>query len=184
MISSELLRSLAYLLLAGICVAAYLRERQLPGDPSVWPTFWLLTGIVLAFFGLARGLGFAEALTATGRETAHEGGWYEVRRGFQALVVGAVGALWLVSTTLAAWRFPERRRRYLPAALIMIFIVCFAALRAVSLHHVDQLLYNHELAGMRPVVIIELGALAALAMACAGTFAQRARARMSPATPK
>ncbi|MDZ7726977.1 MAG: hypothetical protein U5Q44_01580 [Dehalococcoidia bacterium] len=170
---SGLLRSLAYLAIAALSLLAWTRERRAGPDPGIWPQFWLLTGILLLGLGLSRLAGIDDIVTSTGRETAREGGWYEARRAFQALVVGGLGMAWLSGTGLAIWRIPERRRRYLPAAIVVLTIVCFAAMRAVSLHHVDHVLYNIEVGGTRPVVVIELTLLLLLGAACATGFRAR-----------
>lgn len=71
-----------------------------------------------------------------------------------------------MSVVVAIWRVPERRRRYLPAAIVVSSLICFAAIRMVSLHYVDALLYNHPIVGVRIGSIVELG-LTTLALAAA-----------------
>ena len=61
---------------------------------------------------------------------------------------------------VAVWRVPERRRRYLPAALVVFTLVCFAGIRIISLHQVDTLLYNRPIRGVRIVAIVELTGVA------------------------
>ena len=86
----------------------------------------------------------SEILTDIGRDRARAGGWYDVRRSLQAWVIGSVAAVWAVTVAVAVWRVPERRRRYLPTAIVVFTLVCFVGVRLISLHQVDALLHNHE----------------------------------------
>jgi hypothetical protein len=120
----------------------------------------LITGFLLLFMGLARVSELASVVTETGRAEASRSGWYEARRPLQALVVGLMGAAWFLTCAVAIWRVPERRRRYLPTAITVFTLICFAGIRAVSLHHLDQLLYNRPWHGIRLASILELTGVA------------------------
>ena len=74
-------------------------------------------------------------------------------------------AFWLIADLIAVWHVPERRRRYLPPALVVFTLLCFAGVRVVSLHHVDSLLYNHPIHGVRIVAITELAGIALVILA-------------------
>lgn len=80
------------------------------------------------------------------------------------MAVSAVGVFWLVTCGLAVWKVPERRRRYLPAFLLTSSVVGFAAIRVVSLHQVDSVLYRTSILGVDVVVYLELGLLSLLAL--------------------
>jgi hypothetical protein len=160
---SNWLRVVAYGLAAAACLHAGLRERRRqPDAPSrhIWPTFWFLTASLLGVMALARAADIGELVSDLGRRTARDEGWYEIRREYQAAAVASVGAIWFVAVVLAVWRVPERRRRYLPAALVVFSLFCFAGIRIISLHQVDALLYNRPIRGVRLVAIVELTALA------------------------
>lgn len=73
----------------------------------------------------------------------------------------------LMMTTI--WRVPERRSRYLPASLVLVGLMCFAAGRTISFHYVDSLLYRRDIGGVRLVAPIELLLLSA-AVASASWF--------------
>ena len=122
----------------------------------------MVTSLLLFGLAVARALDAPELITGLGRSEARSTGVYEGRRAFQAAVVVAIGLTWCVSVAVAVWRVPERRRRYLPAVIVTIALVAFAAVRVVSLHHIDQILYNRPIHGIRVVVFIELGMLAVL----------------------
>ncbi len=160
---SNWLRVVAYGVAAGASLHAGLRElRRQPTTPGrdVWPTFWFMTAGLLAVMALGRAADFGGLVSEFGRREARDEGWYEMRREYQAVAVAAVAAIWLVTSVAAVWRVPERRRRYLPAALVVFTLVCFAGIRVVSLHHVDTLLYDRPIGGVRIVAIVELTGIA------------------------
>jgi hypothetical protein len=156
---SNWLRVLAY----GVAAAASLHAglRELPRRPTassreIWPTFWFLTAALLAVMAFGRAADLGGLVSEIGRREVRQEGWYEIRREYQAAAVASIGAIWLVAAIVAVWRIPERRRRYLPTALVVFSLICFAGIRVVSLHHVDSLLYNRPIRGVRIVSIVEL----------------------------
>ena len=160
------LRLAGYLISAVAAIVAGCRERRSPSrdERHLWPAFWFITALMLASMGIARAADIAGILSDLGRDQAVSGGWYETRRQFQALIVGGMTAAWSITVAVAIWRVPERRRRYPPAAIAVFSLVCFAAVRVVSLHQVDALLYNRDLAGVRLVAATELLLLAITAL--------------------
>ena len=108
---------------------------------------------------VGRASNVSDLLTELGRERARSGGWYEVRRSLQAWVIGAVAAVWAVTVAIAVWRVPERRRRYLPTAIVVFTLVCFIGIRLISLHQVDALLHNRDVRGVTIGAVIEVGLL-------------------------
>ena len=159
------MRVMAYLVVAALCVVAGRRQR--PDDLGVWTPFWPMTAAVLLAMAVGRAGGIAEWIADLARSEARGEGWYNTRRQYQAAVVGAIGAAWVISVLTACWRIPERRRRYLPMMVIVMTIGAYVAIRMVSLHQVDSLLYRRDLFGMRIGTLTEY---ALLAVACAGTF--------------
>lgn len=161
-------RAGVYVLVAVAAVALWLSERRRAHASCVlWPWFWLLTAVLLVALALGRLVDVGQVVTEFGRERARGTGWYGSRRRIQAAVVGSIASAWFVAVIVAIWRVPERRRRYLPMALISATLVCFAAVRLISLHHVDAVLYRRTVAGVRPVLIIEYGLLSLAAAALA-----------------
>ena len=131
------------------------RGRRGLAHPDWWPGFWLMTAAVLGAMAIGRVLDL-DALTALARNEALADGWYEDRRRLQVVVVGGVGALWSVSVLVALWRVPERRRRYLPTTIVVLSLLCYAAVRLVSLHHVDALLHRRGVNGVRFGTLVEI----------------------------
>jgi hypothetical protein len=128
-------------------------------DRRFWPTFWFATGGLLLVMAAGRASNVSDLLTDIGREQARSGNWYEVRRSFQAWVIGAVAAVWAITVALAVWRVPERRRRYLPTAIVVFTLVCYVGIRLISLHQVDALLHNRDVRGVTIGAVIEVGLL-------------------------
>jgi hypothetical protein len=126
------------------------RERPLLRvNPNLWPTFWFLTSGLFLLMALGRAADFGGIATELGRSEALSHGWYGDRRKFQAVVVGTLGAIWFVVVVVALWRVPERRRRYLPMAIVSFSLMCYAGIRIVSLHQVDAVLYRRHIAGAK-----------------------------------
>ena len=134
------------------------RQRRNAAGPSVWPTFWFATGGLLLIMALGRAINVSNLMTDLGRKRARSEGWYEVRRSLQAFVVGAVAAVWAVSVAFAIWRVPERRRRYLPTAIVVFTLVCYVGIRLISLHQIDSLL-SRDVRGVTIGAMIEVGLL-------------------------
>jgi hypothetical protein len=156
---SNLVRVVGYLVVASACCLAGARElRSGRRGTSLWPPFWFLTAAVFAVMAVGRATDLAEVVADVGRREAIAAGWYEGRRRYQVVVVGAFFAAWFVTVVAALWRVPERRRRYLPMALLTVTIGCFAAIRLVSLHQIDAVLYRRQIVG------VNLGAVAELAL--------------------
>ena len=162
LLDSGELRLVGYIVAAAAAIGVGGRERRSVAkvDRDLWPTFWFLSALLLLAMGVARAVDLGDIISDVGRERAESSGWYESRRWFQAATVGTVATIWGISVVVAIWRVPERRRRYLPAAIVMFTLVCFASVRIVSLRHIDALLYNRDLSGVRVVAVAELALLA------------------------
>lgn len=144
-----------------------------------WPAFWFLSATLIATMAVARLGGIGELLADLGRETTKNRGWYDQRRGVQAAAVITIAVVWVVAVVVAIWRVPPRRRRYLPTALVLFTVECFAAIRVVSLHQVDALLYHRHLGGVRWVAIIELTLLSLTIVAIAMRIPRHPRTPLS-----
>ena len=158
LLNSNGLRVLFYLLAAGACWIAGRREQAFlrTSTLDLWPRFWMLSALMLFVMALGRLTDAADVLTQLVRNEALTSGWYQARRPLQAALVGGVALTWFVSVATAIWRVPERRRRYLPVAIFVFSLICFAAVRTISFHYADAILYNNPIAGVRIGSIIEL----------------------------
>ena len=162
LLNSNGLRVVAYILAAATCLGAWHEEREAagPGQPNLWPPFWLLSCAVLLAMALVRSTGLIALVTQLLRDEARATGWYNERRPLQAAVLAAVSAGWMLTVTIAIWRVPERRRRYLPHAILVFSLICYGAIRTVSYHYVDAVLYDHPVRGIRIGSIVELAGTA------------------------
>ena len=162
LLNSNGLRVLAYFLAAATCLIAWQRERAAANSsrPNLWPPFWLLSAAVLLAMGLARSTDLIAIATGLLRDEARATGWYNERRPLQAAVLAVVSVGWMLTVTIAIWRVPERRRRYLPYAILVFSLICYGAVRMVSYHYVDAVLYNHPVWGIRIGSIVELAGTA------------------------
>ena len=160
-VDSDNVRVGAYLVAALVALITWARERRRVGaNPSLWPTFWLLTAAVFLVMAVGRAADLGDLLTRIGRNEAYAQGWYDNRRKIQAVVVGGVAAVWVVTVAVALWRVPARQRRYLPAAIAVFTLMCFVGVRTISLHQIDAVMYHRDIAGAQIGTLGELGLLA------------------------
>lgn len=157
------LRAAVYLVAAFVAVAIGARERTHHDVDrlDLLPAFWFASALLLVLMGLARIGGVGDMIADFGRERAAADGWYEVRRVSQSIGAIVVASAWLIGVLLAIWRVPPRRRRFLPVAIALFTLGCFAVVRVISLHHIDTVLYRTDIGGVRVVAIIELALLGA-----------------------
>lgn len=121
----------------------------------LWPTFWFLTAVLLAVMAIGQASDIGNFISDLGRREAQSYDWYENRRSAQTVIVSLVAAVWAIVVLVAIWRVPERRRRYLPMAIIVFTLVCFGAIRVVSLHHIDAVVYRRHLGSVQIGRVIE-----------------------------
>lgn len=165
LLDSDGLRIAGYFAAALVAIVAGERERRsaLTAGGGSWQSFWFLGAALLAFMGLAQVVDLGGIISDAGRDQARSRDWYGIRRSYQAVAVGVVALTWGVGVLVSIWRVPERRRRYLPAAVLIFTLVCFGAIRVVSLHQIDTLLYRRSIDGVRMVAVVELALQAAIA---------------------
>jgi hypothetical protein len=141
-------------------VAAECRD----SSSTLQPRFWLFTAGLLAIMAVGRSVHLGDLVGGYGRHQAHVQGWYDARRSIQAvavLAVFAVGCAWMVAWLLTFWRAPDRRR-YTPTAIAVGWLVCFGAIRVISLHQVDTLMTWSTIHGALFGIELEIAALIAV----------------------
>jgi hypothetical protein len=160
-VDSDGVRVAAYLVATAVALVTWGRERRrVRSTPSLWPAFWLLTAAVFLAMAIGRAADLGGLATELGRSEARAQGWYADRRRIQAVVIGLLGASWLVVVAVSLVKVPARRRRYLPAALAVFTLMCFVGVRLISLHQVDSLLYRRHIGGAEVGTLAELVLLA------------------------
>ena len=110
---------------------------------------------------LARGADLGGLIPDLGRRRARSGGWYYRRREVQAAAIVALSMAAIGVVAVAIRWVPANRRRYLPEAVVVLGLAAFAAVRLISLHQVDVLLYRRRIEGMKLDALVELTCLAA-----------------------
>ena len=169
LLDSNGLRVAVYCVAATAALLAFLFERRLDNDAraDLWPVFWALVAVMLSLMAGARIVDLGEVAADIGRGQAQSSGWYVSRRWVQAVAVAFMGTAWGVGVTIAIWRVPQRRCRYLLPAIVIALLVGFAVVRVVSLHYVDAILYRRNLGGVRIVALIETALLVAMVVSMA-----------------
>jgi hypothetical protein len=102
--------------------------------------FWLFAGLLLVFLAVNKQLDLQSLLTAIGRCISQIQGWYEVRRAVQAGFVTGLIVLTGVVGGLVFWTLRMTLRRTGIPLLGLILVSCFVLVRAVSFHHMDNLI--------------------------------------------
>jgi hypothetical protein len=163
-LDSSALRVAAYGLVALLAFVWGVRERRWCATHFIdwWPFYWFMSALLLVTMGIGRAGALGGVLSEIGREQARSSGWYDIRRTIQAAAVIAVGIVWLIGVTIAVLR--PHRGRYLPHVILMSAAIAFAAIRLVSLHHIDGLLYRRDVAGVRVAAVLDLAMLSAIAL--------------------
>ncbi len=123
----------------------HLRKRR---HADLWPALWFATGGFLLLLVVGEIVGLGDFLANVGRDEAHATNWYGDRRWIQGIVAGLIGATWIALVVVAAWRFPRRRRRYLPLLFAVVTLVCFTGARLLSLHQLDNAFFTHHVGGL------------------------------------
>ncbi len=166
--NSNLLRIVLYLVLGALALYARRRERsRATASDGVWAPFWWLTAGFLVTLALGRAGDIGSLISELGRGRAVDEGWYGSRRPLQTAVVVGLGGAWFVTVSIACWKTPERRRRYLPVGLMVVTLAAYGAIRVVSLHQVDAVLYRPEIGGARLATVIEVALQVVTAIATA-----------------
>ncbi|NNE11560.1 MAG: hypothetical protein HKN41_04860 [Ilumatobacter sp.] len=157
MAGSDWLRVVGYLVVTGLVLRAALldRRRSKTGD-AAGPTFWIATVGALITLTIGRIGGLGPALADLARARALESQWYATRRPVQVGIVVAVALIFLAIVVVTIWRVPTDRRRYFALSLAVLTLVTYAAIRLVSLHGVDTMLYHRELWSIRVGTWLEL----------------------------
>ena len=142
-----------YLGAAGLCaIAALVVGRR---DERSWIEVgaWLLLAGGLTAVVVLDILGVQQTAAAVGREAARSEGWYWNRREVQAAVVCCLGLAFGAVVVLALVLLRRHRIRNSVAAAVILG--CFLAVRAVSFHYVDRVLYGELFGGLEPNDIAE-----------------------------
>lgn len=171
----------AYLVVAWLCVRAFMVEKRGPPRPFFatvgallrvirkhWPrpplparraALWLVLAAIFLALGINKQLDLQTLVTEIGRSLAYSGGWYEERRFVQAIFVGAVAIVGVIGLLVFAWLTRGQLRDFRVVLGGLAFLLSFVVIRAASFHSVDQLIRFAPL-GIRMNWLLELGGIA------------------------
>ena len=166
-LASTLLRELAYLAAACVCLAAGWRSARGPGArDAVAMAFWVGAAALLLLLALSREVDLSVRVADVGRDVLRREGWYPDRRPIQTLAVYIIiASAGLVGLTGSLLYLRRHRTHLIFGWLALVGLVGFLGVRAVSLHDIDAVLYRRSIASIPFNAIAELGVTLALALA-------------------
>jgi hypothetical protein len=162
-------------LAAAYAVAALLALRAARIGTGRERSVWVFTGVAMAVLAVSKQLHFLDTLSAAARAGAKAGGWYRFHRDAQAVLVLVLGLAALISAVVLARWLRNCASSAKLAAGVLLFLLGFVLLRAVSIHGVD-VWTTTMVAGMRRGWWLE-SAGAALLCATAVSYSVTARAK-------
>jgi hypothetical protein len=167
------LREFAYL---AVGLAAFVAAWRAGRGRSaiVVPLFWCVCAVLLMVLAISREIDLANRIANEGRHIFRVEGWYPDRRPVQrwailgilamSSVVGAAGCAVII------WR---RWPQLLLGFVAIVVLGTFLAVRTVSLHDIDALLYRRSFEQVQYNAIFELGATAFVGLAAVLASARR-----------
>lgn len=138
-------------------VVWYLAALYKEKDPRAF-TFWFLIGVAMVLLGINKQLDLQTLLTEIGRQIARAQGWMDQRRTIQFWFIVMFA---LASGTVFLWltlKFRDLFKRFPLAFSGLFFLLGFVVIRAISFHHIEEML-EIRLVGMRMNWIIELAGI-------------------------
>jgi len=126
-------------------------------------TFWFLFGSTLLFLAIAKLAGLQQLLGSHLRDLAREDGLYDLRRPYQRLANYAVVGFAVLAFVAGVVIWVKRWFVLILPLLVLVVLLAFTAIRAISLHSVDTLLYRTDLWGMRVGALVEVTLTASIA---------------------
>jgi len=142
-----------YCLVAALAIAAGATSMRSPPG-----RFWLAVGLVLLGLGLARAFGAGEWAHSQVDGALKSAGWYADRRIIQLAIIAALLAAVVGGMLVARARVDGRNPRTWAAAGLLA-LLCFAVVRASSLHWTDLYL-ERRIGGFELSHLIQLLCLA------------------------
>jgi hypothetical protein len=169
LVDSNWPRAALYFLAAALSFyAAMLQRRRAASgaDRVMW--FWFGLAGLLALLGVGRLGDLGPWITDQGREIAEAQGWYDDRRRFQSKAVELV--LLMGAGTIGVgllWFFWSASREHPLAFIAIAFLMTYVAVRAISWHTADAVLYSHPFGGPHPNGPIEIAGTLLMCIAAA-----------------
>ncbi len=145
--------------------------------------FWFLLTLLLCFLTINKQLDLQSALTAIGRCSANQDGWYDQRGLVQLAFIACVSATCLLIGIWTAWSLRRNLQQVWLALLGVVFLLAFVAIRAAGFHHVDRFI-GFNVGSIRLNWVLELGGISMIALnALVLLFVTRRSKHRSPRSP-
>jgi hypothetical protein len=119
-------------------------------------TFWFIFGSALILLAIAKLVGLQHFLGGHIRDLARQDGLYDLRRPYQRLANDAVIGLALLAFTGGVVIWVKKWFVLIAPLAAMIVLLAFTAIRAISLHNVDTVLYRTNMWGVSVGALIEV----------------------------
>lgn len=116
---------------------------------------WGLLVVLMVALGVNKQLDIQTLFTEIARYFSREQGWYDQRRFYQLLFIGAMVGFSLALSLLLLYIY---RRVFFTNALVIVglcFLLCFVAVRAASFHGFDDVI-NQTFIGYRVNAVLEM----------------------------
>ncbi len=148
---------LSYFLTAFCCLKCGQKNKR---DRWIW---WGIATI-LFLLGINKQLDLQSLFTIIGKNIAIEQGWYEQRRLVQKNFIIVLITISCASFMFILQGMGRKIKRFILPLFGLFFLLTFIVIRAISFHHVDQLL-GWQLAGFRLNWLLELTGISCVAIA-------------------
>ena len=172
----SLFGSVVYLFVLLACSGAAVTAARYRQPPSHART-WLIFTVFFAILAASRLLSAEELLRDYLRDALRASGSYRERREFQAMVAAAILVMVASFAGILLYRWARRLRgrrnvMLLVSSVAVLALLCLIALRLISLHMVDAMLFGP----LKLNWVIDLGASFVVLLA-AGNYVRLVRAR-------
>jgi len=102
--------------------------------------FWSIISVLMVLLGINKQLDLQSLFTEIGRQIARHQGWMDQRRDVQFWFIVVLGIIAMISFVLFIAAMRDLFKRYILAFVGLFVLISFIIIRAVSFHHVDELL--------------------------------------------
>ena len=152
------LTTLAYLMVALLCLFCALSAKQLFAKDAYRPHALVWGGVAIFLFllGLNKELDLQTWFTGTIKDIAWRQGWYDYGQTAQVIFLFAFGSFGMVVVSLIAWKIRRYWRRYLFLLLGILAVFRFISVRIASFYGIYLPELSRFTGGIRINWLLEL----------------------------
>ena len=154
--------TLGWVTVAAYAVAAVLCWLAAGKSPKTERRWWQALAVILALLCINKQIDLQTLFTDIGRTVAKNQGWYEDRRPYQYMFVGAILALMLVAAVLMVARLRRAGAQVKLSMVGLAMLMGFVFIRAASLERIDALI-NRQIGTPRVNHWLEIGGIVVIA---------------------